>query len=398
MNPIVGLLVILLNTGTTVTLTDALAAGQTAVTWLDENTWDRLHMTPAVYPVSLTTSCADPAALRNEASVLMESMGIQWIRLVIVTTGCPFTGLGSAATGIVILNNTMGVLAHELGHTFWISHNALVWDPADPMSAGYVHFSAPHKGKIDWTLSTGGFSNYPTGCYWDSGCDWVPPWNADLIGDGTVRLAPTEVPPTDVPIAARLPVTYDSAGRVIEYAYLEYRTPVGFDAKFDPQVQVRLAPPYNGFQSLYGSGLSGSTQYVTSLRLGQTWTDCARQVSVTVTSLAATAMASISRALCPPPPPPDLEAPLVTLTSPADGSMVARRSTVILTAAATDNLGIAHVIFLVNGGTVCDDAATPYECAWRVPAAPNRTYQIQALALDAAGNIGSSALITVKSR
>lgn len=400
MMPITGNLVILLNAGVTVTPEEAMLAGQTAVAWLGENTWGRLQLTPAVYSVALTTACTDASGLRAEAQGLMETMGITWFRLVIVTTGCSFAGLGNAATGIVILNNTFGVLAHELGHTFNLAHNALMSDPADPMNAGYVHFNTPHKGKIDWMLSTGGFNNYPAGCYWDAGCEWVPSlWSADVLGDGEVAIAPTEVLPTTIPIAHRIPVQYDPAGRPMEYLYLEYRTPVGFDSKLAPQVQLRLGPAYNGFQSFYGSGLSGATQYVRSLSaVGMIWTDCSRQLSVRVTGLGAVATAVVSRVPCLPPPPPDLIAPTVILTNPVDGSVVARRSTITLHAEASDNVAVARVMFLVNGTTVSDDGTPPWEYAWRVPAAPNKTYRLQALALDSAGNIGHSTIVTVRSQ
>ena len=89
-------------------------------------------------------------------------------------------------------------------------------------------------------------------------------------------------------------------------------------------------------------------------------------------------------------------APTVTITNPANGGTVARKSNVTITATATDNVGVARVEFLVNGALQCTDTAAPYSCAWRVPNPMNRNHQIQARAFDAAGN-NATATIQVRS-
>jgi chitinase len=93
----------------------------------------------------------------------------------------------------------------------------------------------------------------------------------------------------------------------------------------------------------------------------------------------------------------DPGAPSVTITSPADGALVQRKSTVTISATASDNVGVSRVEFYVNGQLACSDATGAYTCAWKVPAASRRIYQMQAKAYDAQGNVGSSSLITVKS-
>lgn len=89
--------------------------------------------------------------------------------------------------------------------------------------------------------------------------------------------------------------------------------------------------------------------------------------------------------------------PTVSITNPANGGFVARKSTVTITATANDNVGVTRVEFLVNGALQCTDTTAPYSCNWRVPAAPNKTFQIQARAFDQAGN-SSSAAVTVRSQ
>jgi streptogramin lyase len=93
----------------------------------------------------------------------------------------------------------------------------------------------------------------------------------------------------------------------------------------------------------------------------------------------------------------DSIAPTVAITSPANGAIVARKSQVAINATASDNVGVTRVEFRVNGALQCTDTAAPYSCSWRVPNPMNKTYQLQAQAFDAAGNVGS-ATVTVTAR
>ncbi|HJY29846.1 MAG TPA: PQQ-dependent sugar dehydrogenase [Pyrinomonadaceae bacterium] len=84
--------------------------------------------------------------------------------------------------------------------------------------------------------------------------------------------------------------------------------------------------------------------------------------------------------------------PTVSITNPANGAIVARRSTVTITATASDNVGVTRVEFLVNGALQCTDTTAPYSCNWSVPNARNVTYQLQARAFDQAGNAGTASI------
>ena len=85
-------------------------------------------------------------------------------------------------------------------------------------------------------------------------------------------------------------------------------------------------------------------------------------------------------------------APTVSITNPANGAIVARKANVTIAATASDNVGVTRVDFFVNGALQCSDATAPYSCVWRVPAAMNKTYQLQARAFDLAGNIGTATI------
>jgi len=89
--------------------------------------------------------------------------------------------------------------------------------------------------------------------------------------------------------------------------------------------------------------------------------------------------------------------PTVSIDSPANGSIVARKANVTIAASANDNIGVVRVEFLVKGALQCTDVSAPYSCNWRVPSAPNKSYQLQARAFDGAGN-SATATIQVTSR
>lgn len=88
----------------------------------------------------------------------------------------------------------------------------------------------------------------------------------------------------------------------------------------------------------------------------------------------------------------DTTPPTVSITNPANNATVARRSTVTITATASDNVGVTRVEFRINGALQCTDTTAPYSCSWRVPRTSNQTYQIQARAFDQAGNTGTAAI------
>lgn len=98
-----------------------------------------------------------------------------------------------------------------------------------------------------------------------------------------------------------------------------------------------------------------------------------------------------------PTPTPDIIKPTVSITSPLNGATVTKKSTVTISANASDNVGVTKVSFYVNGALQCTDTTANYSCVWLVPQAPNKTYQLQVSAYDAANNIGSSSIVTVKS-
>jgi hypothetical protein len=88
----------------------------------------------------------------------------------------------------------------------------------------------------------------------------------------------------------------------------------------------------------------------------------------------------------------DLQAPVTSITAPANGATVS--GTVSVTASATDNVGVSRVEFWLDGALQSTDTTSPYAWSWTVGAATG-THTLQSKAFDAANNTGSSAIVSV---
>lgn len=81
--------------------------------------------------------------------------------------------------------------------------------------------------------------------------------------------------------------------------------------------------------------------------------------------------------------------PSVQLTAPTDGATVS--GSVLLAATASDNAGVSHVEFLVDGAQVGSDATAPYELTWNSATVSDGPHTLTARAVDAGGNTATSA-------
>jgi hypothetical protein len=90
----------------------------------------------------------------------------------------------------------------------------------------------------------------------------------------------------------------------------------------------------------------------------------------------------------------DPSPPTVAITSPASGATVA--GTIVVTAGASDNIGVAGVQFRYNGANFGAEAvAPPYSVSADTTTVANGTYTLTAVARDAAGNASVSAPVTI---
>jgi len=91
----------------------------------------------------------------------------------------------------------------------------------------------------------------------------------------------------------------------------------------------------------------------------------------------------------------DTTAPTVSISSPANGSTVSGTS-VIVSAVATDNIGVVGVRFKLDGVDLgLEDTTSPYSVAWDSTDFTDDSHTITAVARDMAGNTTTSAAITV---
>jgi hypothetical protein len=92
---------------------------------------------------------------------------------------------------------------------------------------------------------------------------------------------------------------------------------------------------------------------------------------------------------------PDAAVPSVSITSPASGTTFSTATTVNVAATASDDVGVTKVEFYRDGVLRSSDASEPYTWAPSITAASNGTYNLTARAFDAAGNVTTSAPVTV---
>jgi len=93
-------------------------------------------------------------------------------------------------------------------------------------------------------------------------------------------------------------------------------------------------------------------------------------------------------------PQADSTPPTVAITSPAGGETLS--GTVTITAAASDDTGVAGVQFALDGSNLgAESTAAPFAVAWSTSTIADGTHFLTALARDAAGNTTTSAPVSV---
>lgn len=91
---------------------------------------------------------------------------------------------------------------------------------------------------------------------------------------------------------------------------------------------------------------------------------------------------------------PDSVEPAVAVTAPADGATVS--GSIVLSATASDDVGVAGVRFLVDGVVIGpEDTTEPYSLAWDTQSTANGPHVLTAVARDFAGNETVSAPVAV---
>ena len=93
----------------------------------------------------------------------------------------------------------------------------------------------------------------------------------------------------------------------------------------------------------------------------------------------------------------DPTAPGVAITSPANGTSFSFLTfSTTLQASASDNVGVTQVVFYDGASVIGSDTTAPYSVSWNLTTASKGTHTLTARAHDAAGNVTTSAPISVK--
>jgi hypothetical protein len=87
----------------------------------------------------------------------------------------------------------------------------------------------------------------------------------------------------------------------------------------------------------------------------------------------------------------DTTPPSVTITYPASGIRIARGVQTLITASASDDVGVALVTTFVDGSVICEQKAAPYSCPW-TPAVIGKA-KIEVRALDFGGNAAVASVV-----
>lgn len=90
--------------------------------------------------------------------------------------------------------------------------------------------------------------------------------------------------------------------------------------------------------------------------------------------------------------PADTQAPTISITSPTGGSV---SGVVPVNVSYTDNVGVTRVELYVGTTKVATDSESPFAFSWETAGLADGSYTLKAMAYDAAGNAGTSALVSV---
>jgi hypothetical protein len=90
---------------------------------------------------------------------------------------------------------------------------------------------------------------------------------------------------------------------------------------------------------------------------------------------------------------PDITLPKTNITSPVTGTTVS--GTITLSASATDNVGVTKVDFLVDGVLIGTATSSPFSKALDTTTLADGAHSLNSRAYDAAGNVGTSASVSI---
>jgi thermitase len=188
------------------------------------------------------------------------------------------------------------------------------------------------------------------------------------VNNVTPPATPTGLAPTPLNAAATITWNANTESNLAGYQ-LQYKTTAGSSWTLVSGIATT---------SYTVSGLANGTSYDFQVRAKNT----SAMVSAWTASVSATPQA-----------PPDTTAPTVSITSPPTGATVS--GTIPVNASASDNVGVTHVDFYIDGSQFASTSTSPYTASLNTTTLTNGTHTLLTKAYDAAGNVGTSTSVSV---
>jgi hypothetical protein len=351
--------------GTTATVTSVAGAGLT---------WALVVRSNAQAGTSEIWRAFAPATLTSVAVTATVSQATVSSITVISFTGVDASGVGGAgAIGAIAKSNAAaGAPSASLVTTragSWVFGVGNDWDSPIPRTP------AAGQSLVHQTMSSTG-DTY-----------WVQKQNAPAAAAGTAVAISDTAPTTDrfnlaicEVLAAPAPATTWSITGTI--------APAADGAGTTMTIGETIVATADGGGAYTAGGLANGTYAITPNKAGYTFSPVSRIVTVNganVTGINFTAQPVTQT---------DTAAPTVLITSPGSTGPVSGTTTIA--ANATDNVGVVGVQFQVDGVSLgAELTAAPYSIAWTTTSVADGSHAVTAIARDAAGNVATSAAVTV---
>lgn len=252
---------------------------------------------------------------------------------------CGGSGLGTLggdpSRAWVLRCDVAGVYSHELGHNLGMNHastpTSVYGDTSDGMgSATYLRkINAPHQEQMGW----------------------VPAYQiVEVTQSGTHDIAPLAIDPALALAPQMLKIAKPDT---LDYYYLSYRQPLGFD--------TNISPTYHNSISIHtytGDGSASRTFLLEILQDGESYTDGLNGLSVSQVSHTSDYVTVEIQLDAPPPPTCSVGTPQVSLSPSSQSASAGAALNYIVSITNNDDSNCADSTFVLNGSIPADWTAS----------------------------------------
>ena len=206
--------------------------------------------------------------------------------------------------------------------------------------------------------------------------------NSSVSADMTFTTLAPSIPLPTISFTASLPTINQSQSSTLTWSSINAATCAMSSL---PLLKGNLGSAWKG------GALSGTAAFDSTALVSISATDpISTALTISCTGAGGTAAKSVTVTVT---PPPDTTAPVISISSPAAGTV---SNLVSLSASASDNVGVIGVQFKVDGNNLGAELfVAPYSGSWNTAGISNGSHVITAVARDLAGNVTASDPVTV---